>query len=295
MLGKNSEGTFDAERLAPLSAELADTFRETCDVALDQIRRGTHVPYSPGRRPDRHEIVATELDTVAPLVAALGSVESHNRLDIFEIHGDLANRVDLYVVAIEADEMTHFLRRTSSRRRLKQTNRIAAIWRGQAFETLVDDPLLFDTTFDAVVQGNDVYILNQTSFERSLGFLEAAREAAETTVRSAISALKIANADEFLKAVTSDVNMISKTRSIAERLTDPGYGQRMTIDNLIAVAERHPQIELDWETDEDGENALVFHSDPQRRWRILKLLDDDFVQSVVTEFVYEANSKYYLE
>lgn len=294
MLGRDNGGTFEAEMLAPLSTGLAHQFRHTCREALRKIEVGAHVPYSPGRKPDAHEIATIDLQSVAPLVEALGSIEPRTGLNIFDVEGHLASRVDLYVVAVHDEATIHFLRSTSPKKRLKRTNRITAIWRGSVFETLEDDPLLFDTSFDAVVHDGEVYILNQTSLERSLGFLEAARQAAESTVRTAISALAIINEDDFLKAVTGDANMISKTRSIAQRLADPGYAQRMTIDNLIAVTKQHPEIDIDWETNDEGEQRLVFHPDPARRWRILKILDDDYVQSLITDLVYESNSKQHL-
>ena len=37
--------------------------------------------------------------------------------------------------------------------------------------------------------------------------------------------------------------------------------------------------------------GLVFDSSIYRRWNILKLLDDDFVESAMTGRKYEANSK----
>ena len=89
--------------------------------------------------------------------------------------------------------------------------------------------------------------------------------------------------------------MISKTRSIARRLEDPTYAERMTVENLIAVSKQHPEIDLDWQDSDDGSRHLLFLPGPQHRWRILKVLDDDYVQSLVTELVYESNSKHRLE
>jgi len=40
-----------------------------------------------------------------------------------------------------------------------------------------------------------------------------------------------------------------------------------------------------------GKEHLVFYNDPARRWRILKLLDDDYVRSELTKIEYESNSK----
>jgi hypothetical protein len=292
MLAGDGQGQFQAERVDPIGDDLAEQFRSIGTQALSQVRRGTHVPYSSGRKPDRHEIAVTSLDQVPPLVAALDTIGSYKALTIFDPNGAVAEQVDLYVVAVQSDGATrYFLRKTSSKKRLKRTNRITAIWRGSVFETLEDDPVLFDSTFDAVVEPDDVYILNQDSFERSLGFLEAARREAETTVRQATAGLAIANKDEFINAVTSDLNMVSKTRAIAERVQDPAYATRMTVANLIAVAHQHTDIELDWTQAADGSYQLQFHSDASRRWRILKVLDDDYVQSLVTDLVYESNSK----
>jgi hypothetical protein len=41
----------------------------------------------------------------------------------------------------------------------------------------------------------------------------------------------------------------------------------------------------------NGSEQLVFHPDPQNRWRILKLLDDDYLHSSLTTVDYEVNSK----
>jgi hypothetical protein len=293
MLAGADDEVFEAEQLAPLSSELAEQFREIADGELAKINRSTLVPYSAGRKPDRHEVATTDLEEVAPLRAALGSIERYGDLGLFDLDGEMAGRVDLYVVTVDAASgPIHFLRRTSAKKRLKQTNKISAIWSGRAFESLEDDPILFDTSFDAVVEGSTVYILNQRSFEQSLDFLEAARDAAEATVDAAIANLSLANRDEFLAAVTGDINMISKTRSIAERLQDPEYAERMTVENLLQASEQHPEIDIDWDYDKDGNPTLVYHPDVQRRWRILKILDDDYLQSLVTNWVYEANSKH---
>lgn len=294
MLGSDGNG-FAAQRVEPMGVELRERFRDACLSAVADLEKRTHVPYSPGRKPDRHEAATANLDDVPPLQAALSSVAQPGQLAMFDPDGEFARHVDLYVVAVETDPPQHFVRSTSRKKRLRQTNRIAAVLRGQVFETLEDDPLLFDLAFDAVVVGADVFILNQTSFERSLGFLEGARQAAESIVTTAIGGLQITNEADFVEAVTNDVNMIAKTRSIARRLEDPTYAERMTVENLLTVIEQHPEIHLDWEDGEDGSPRLVFLPGPQHRWRILKVLDDDYVQSLVTELVYESNSKHRLE
>jgi len=42
---------------------------------------------------------------------------------------------------------------------------------------------------------------------------------------------------------------------------------------------------------QNGQERLVFDPDPSRRWILLKLLDDDYLNSVMTHLRYEVNSK----
>ena len=42
---------------------------------------------------------------------------------------------------------------------------------------------------------------------------------------------------------------------------------------------------------ENGEERLLFEGNPDKRWLILKLLDDDFLGSIMTNQKYEVNSK----
>lgn len=63
-------------------------------------------------------------------------------------------------------------------------------------------------------------------------------------------------------------------------------------ERVRSTGDTDPEIEFDWDIGEDGAGRFVFHTDRQRRWQIPKFLDDDYLQSLVTEFVSEANSKH---
>ncbi|ORM38085.1 hypothetical protein BFL43_01440 [Williamsia sp. 1135] len=71
---------------------------------------------------------------------------------------------------------------------------------------------------------------------------------------------------------------------------DPAYAAAMTMPKLVAYVHAHPHIDID--VVGAGEDCrLVFDPSPARRFQILKLLDDDFLRSVLTEREYEAGSK----
>jgi hypothetical protein len=62
------------------------------------------------------------------------------------------------------------------------------------------------------------------------------------------------------------------------------------LPNLIVFIRAHPECGV--ELSSDGPDAeLVSHNDLQRRFKILKLLDDDLLRSELTSLEYEANSK----
>jgi len=151
--------------------------------------------------------------------------------------------------------------------------------------------MIFDSTFDAIVSRPHVVMTNQRNFESALDFLELARRDADATLRTITAAVPIKNRDAFLAAASSDINMLSKVRSIAEKIErNPNYATAMTLERLKKFSKDHAGVHLDLEGS-PGNEELVFHSDVQRRWRILKLLDDDYLHSDLTSVDYEVNSK----
>jgi hypothetical protein len=59
---------------------------------------------------------------------------------------------------------------------------------------------------------------------------------------------------------------------------------------LLDFVRRHPEYQVD--VSGAGDDArLVYRNDAQHRFKILKLLDDDYLHSQLTSLEYEANSK----
>ncbi|MDP9336034.1 MAG: DUF4868 domain-containing protein [Actinomycetota bacterium] len=231
-------------------------------------------------------------DSVPGLPSALDQAEEPADLQLFEPTSSVAETLRFYIVAIRNRNggRIHFVRSKGTTLRLKRTRKIAAVMRGAVYDQLEADPLVFDATFDAIVSADVALVINQGAFERSLGFVAQAQELARETLTQLTERLEIANADDFLAAGSSDLNMVAKVRGIAEKLaTDGAYANAMTTERLVAFATDN-HIEIDVEV-VDGNQRLVFHSDPARRWRILKLLDDDYLHSQLTELDYEVNSK----
>lgn len=291
VLFASSEGdAFGVRRINP-TQEVADRFRALASAWASGLQAKTLVRYAPGRKPDDHEVAFLAVEGVDSIASVLASMSQPIDIELF---GDQSFAEDLrfYVVAARLPNpgWVYFFKAKGETIRLKRTRKLVLVPSGAAYDELEADPLVFDPTFDAVVANGQVLIDRQGSFERSLQFVEAARTAARETVDQLLANVALTNADEFAAAASSDINMIAKLRSIAGKMADnPNYVQRMTTARLIQFAEERG-LEIDTE-EVDGERRFVFYSDPQHRWRILKLLDDDYLHSALTELDYEVNSK----
>jgi hypothetical protein len=71
---------------------------------------------------------------------------------------------------------------------------------------------------------------------------------------------------------------------------DAGYADAMTMRRLVRFVQAHPDLGIDV-TGSGATQALVFDPSPAKRFRILNLLNDDYLKSVLTEREYEVTSK----
>jgi hypothetical protein len=284
-------GDLAAHRLNPTEA-LADDFRTIAQQYASALAQRTPVAYDVGRVPAGYELAHVAADEVPNLTEILAVVEQPVDVELFQPDSPAARALRFYIVGIHTANAgwVHFLKAKGATLRLQRTRKIAAVMRGAAYSRLEADPLIFDATFDAVIANGTVLITSQANFLRALDFVEQARELAGQTVDTLAAQLAITNLADFRATAVNDLNMVSKLRSIATKIaTDPGYAAAMTTANVIAFATTN-NIPIDTQ-DVAGETRLVFRTDPARRWRILKLLDDDYLHSQLTQFDYEVNSK----
>ncbi len=162
-------------------------------------------------------------------------------------------------------------------------------------EGVIDVPsgelVLLNEGVTAISAGQFVFFNNRSSFQKLFGILEELRAQAEETFREVTGDLRIEGFDEMLSAVTSQTQMVGKMASIRSKIQQyPKYKEALTMPKLVAFVESHPECKVEV-VGEGDEAKLAFRSDPQHRFKILKLLDDDYLRSELTTLGYEANSK----
>src|SRR5207249_2146644 len=130
-----------------------------------------------------------------------------------------------------------------------------------------------------------MFIRSIPQFHRIFGYFEGLISKAEVTFAAISPRIPITNINEFKEACLGNVLMLAKLSQIAKK----PYLNTVTMKDIKrTISEFNLEVST---TTIEGVEKLVFEKTPQKRWAILKLLDDDYLGSVMTKLRYVANSK----
>jgi hypothetical protein len=275
-------------RYVPLGSDVEAYFRRiTSEAILDRASdaelRELDLTYKP--EPGTVEWVA--LEHVPAVQDACSQYADMNELSNF-VPGDDTYKKQLrfWVARRDADgKRAFFFRSFSKTAELKRKKGAAVFLRDGSFELLDQQIFLFDENVDCVVYEDYIYVLRRDDYRRVFDQLDQVRQAAEAAAASLNERVPIKNFDEFAKACARQPAMADKIIAVQRR----DYFSRLSYEMLEPVME---EFELPIEVDDsDGTPRLVFATGPNDRWRILRLVDDDYLASAMTEHKYEVNSK----
>ena len=272
-----------------MHADVAGEFKRVAEEFLVGLDKAVLKAYDPGYKPDAHELLYLVLTGRANMQALQDIVESVSDLDSLEIfaeNDEVIRHLRLYSIVIGSGaRKALFFRVATSRLELSQRGLFPLLFRQGTFNKIEEKIFIFDEAIDCFAWEGYMFIRSVNSFHRMFRYLERLRAKADETLSAVLARVPVANADEFRAATTGQLQMLGKLQSIASR----PYLACVTMDNIQrTIREYH----LDIEVRGAGEaRALVFSPEPAKRWLILKLLDDDYLGSVMTNTKYEVNSK----
>jgi hypothetical protein len=205
-----------------------------------------------------------------------------------------SNFKHLRFAAIRAEAGTSyaiFLQYLPTNQVVARTKRLGLIFQGNTLDIPKGEIVMLGNDFIAVVIGPFVFFKNRKAFQQLFGLMEEMRQQANETFAAVTAQLHIDGIEQMLQAVIGSPAMLGKMASIQRKLTNhPRYLKAMTMPNLVKFIGEHPECGV--EITGNGDNVkLVFRNDPQHRFKILKLLDDDYLHSELTALDYESNSK----
>jgi len=153
------------------------------------------------------------------------------------------------------------------------------------------DVLIMSGIFDAVVIAGIAFFFAKQRFEQAFGFTaELARSSGET-FDLVTTNLRIKGIEQLRHACTTQPAMMAKMASIRRSIdAEPAYAAAMTMPRLTAFVRERPNLGIEIEGT-GADEQLVYNPARETRWKLLNLLDDDFLRSHLTERDYEAGSK----
>lgn len=284
---------YDVPLSTDLAVQLLEQVVETATTAAEAELRQLEAGFTPGPQQWVHGTIPD-----GPL-ADLDSVvlrRTHRQYDRDAEFG-ARNVLVLRVRAVDGTELGRVYQGFSAEKALAKGKRIVAFWNGERFASLDAQPLVIDRnlrlfafTGTGGTSGPVMVMKSNNAYESLFGALPDLKVQAAETFTATLGKLPIAGGEELRAACESDLNMMRKLLSIKHRMEQPGYPDAVDMPGVLAFLERNPHVDVPVDTS-NGSPTLVFRPQAQQRWALLKLLDDDFLRSDLTNINYEANSK----
>lgn len=289
----------DSEQATPVAHRIRlgpDAGAEIILAARDYMQRVTDrtmLAYAPALLvPGGHSLYLDQ--TRAVNLTATESAMAAGKVDNYDASADYARQLRLIAFRFTTNDgaAVTLFRVLKPMFRLGRSRLVALLQQDGQYNRL--DPqnlLLFDLEFDVLVAAGTAIFDKKATFERAFGFYDELVRNSRRTFSRVTKDLRIKGVAQLEAACTSETTMMNKMASIARSLDeDPAYAKAMTMPKLIAFLNANPHLGID--VYGRGASAqLVFDNTPQKRFKILNLLDDDFLRSELTQREYEANSK----
>lgn len=282
----------------------ADLGNELSDAALSQIE--TKMSKEPEFREygvltgsDSSYIEKLEKNNVPFLNEILNQLNS----DLEDFNFDETKEIHGYIVRIENEGKTLYLFRKHDPKRVLKRGIISKIIHQGRYGKSEDNLLLIDPNFDAFLylesilnnspdESQDdseeseqsletVFIFNRRNFE----FLFSFTDYYETEVTNSESKIEnkniIGNTSTLIEFCKKNSNMARKM----VRIMKGRFYENMTTDSIQTVVNDYNLEDITF----DGDGKIVVNSN--NTWTVLKILDDDYLESKNTSNKYESHSK----
>jgi hypothetical protein len=271
-----------------LRQELAAEFREAAQSAVPPANEDLILkPYDPGYRQDSHELVYIELAQQAEIAEQVRQISDVQNTELFHENDDVVDHLRFYGIVASPNARQHavFFRTYSPKKELTRSARFAALFSRGAYDKVKSRIFLFDHNVDCFAWDGYLFIRNVSAFQRIFKYFEELRARADETVDAVVARIPISNLEDFRAAGTGQMQMMSKLAQIARK----PYLNQVTMRDIKRAIE---EFGLDVQVVRDhGQEKLLFEPGLKKRWLILKLLDDDYLGSIMTKQKYEVNSK----
>lgn len=242
--------------------------------------------YAIQSQPDEYEIEHIDLSVHSVLLEQISPLSSLANVEMFEEENKFVDGLRFYVIIAQpaGGDPIYFFRSYSSKRMLSRLRGFAAYFINGCYDRVTQPLFLFDDEIDCMSRSGIMFIFNKKDFQNLFRLSEKAiKKAAKETLEAIKVTVPILNFEEFARDCEGHLWKQRKLKKIAAK----PYLSRITMDHIKRVIEKNNLplriVEV------EGKETLIY--DRKDKWVLLKLLDDDYLWSLLTEQSYEVTGK----
>jgi hypothetical protein len=276
---------------AKLTQEATDELRTAMIESLEYYGNYELITYEYANPPNATQAICTDIhfELIDQLYTYFSDLAT---LELFT--GDKATNCPPKYMALHTEVDSHqilFIEKLSQNNYLTAKKKIFSLF-GTELHLLKKELLYFEKEFTAIVIDSVIYFKNLTYLQRICGIGEKLKQEALTTANQIADALPIANFDKMREDIVKSLPMIMKLKSISQKMLEDADYTKSILNSaaIFQFLDHHPEFDVPTVDTEKG-RQLEYVTHPQKRYTILKLLDDDYLSSPITSASYSANSK----
>lgn len=275
----DSDLSFDLWRLR-LTEQVAAEFRTVGHTHISHLGDAETIELDLGFTPDDDRVMQVAIaDFDEPEL--IQRILNPDHLPYFQLEEKAPVAFHCFV-ARRGNTRAGFMHRASAVALARQ-NRIFGLFAGDTVDQLQANVLTFSPAVDLLLEPDVIWISNIASFRNLFRTMPTLLAGVEDDLVAVTAHISVANLEDFRLACLSDARMMAKLAHVARK----PYLAAITPAQIQQVVDRYhlpPEIL-------DGAGRLVHDNTPRRRWLILRILDDSYLESLLTHAHYEVNSK----
>jgi hypothetical protein len=275
-----------------ITADLTEEFKTTVKEMIRKYSKmldkneAAFPLYDAGSKPDNHEVEVLNLEEHEHIKKQVESLASLAQIPVFKVDDAFVAGLRFYAIILQCKhgEPLYLFRNYTPKEELSRSSWFGALFDEGTFNRIDEPVFLFDHGIDCMCRDGVMYVFNKHNFEKIFRFFELVLKMAEQTLKTIKTHVIIANFDEFQQACEGHLQMQAKLKNIAGK----PYLKDVTIADIKHVLREFPSLGVKI-MKKNGKEMLLF--DPKDKWAVLRLLDDDYLGSVLTGVKYEVTGK----
>lgn len=241
--------------------------------------------YDPQVKLEKHEIEYLDLSTHSSIRNQIDALTDIASLASFSEDDQFIAKLRFYVLMLKPNrgDPVFFFRSYTPKKELNRSALFAIVLRKGQYDRFQERLFLFDQHIDCIVQNDKLFIINKDKFQKIFRFYEMLVISAKKTMHIIKKHIPIDDFVAFESACEGHLQKLAKLKNIASK----PYLKQITMKDIKKVIEKY---NLPIQTVGSGKDEKVQY-DASDKWAILRILDDDYLESVMTGNSYEVNSK----